>query len=178
MGIRENLLSWHISCTELFRNLFRCAASSVTQLRRTDSSKLPRCKLEVAICLTHPEVALYHQCWSTNCYAIILHTDFAQWTDFDAIWSARRVGAVLPTPVTDRCAEAVHRSGNVELPLLNSRPKLGPAKPTASPERDSPDPIYAAKDQKTEYTANLQLKRPSRNLHTHTTSGHRSTARD
>ena len=58
-----------------------------------------------------------------NYYATIVHADFAQWTDFDAIWSARRVGTVLPTPVTDLCAEAVHRSGNVELSLLNSRPK-------------------------------------------------------
>ena len=32
------------------------------------------------------------------------------------------MGTVLPTSVTDLCAEAVHRSGNVELSLLNSRP--------------------------------------------------------
>ena len=55
----------------------------------------------------HPE---WHfiTCWSTNYCAIIVHADFAQYTDFDAIWSARRMGAVLPTPVTDLCAEAVH----------------------------------------------------------------------
>ena len=83
-----------------------------------------RCKLEVAICFTHPEWHFITSSWSTNYYAIIVHADFAQWTDFDAIWSARRMGTVLPTPVTDLCAEAVHRSGNVELSLLNSRPKI------------------------------------------------------
>jgi len=32
------------------------------------------------------------------------------------------MGTVLPTSVTDLCAEAVHRSGNIELSLLNSQP--------------------------------------------------------
>jgi hypothetical protein len=67
-----------------------------------------RCKLEVAICFTCPEWHFITSCWSTNYYAKIVHADFAQWTDdFDAIWSARRMRTVLPTPVADLCAGAV-----------------------------------------------------------------------
>ena len=104
---------------------------------------MPSCR---CFCFTHPEWHFITSCSSTNyyVYAIIVHADFAQWTDFDAIWSARRMGTVLPTPVTDLCAEAVHRSGNVEFSLLNSRPKrnkMGSHQTHCKPERDKPDRI-------------------------------------
>ena len=51
------------------------------------------------------------------------------------------MGTVLPTSMTDLCAEAVHRSGNIELSLLNSRP-LGSHQTVASPNTTFYDASY------------------------------------
>ena len=95
------------------------------------------------------------------------------------------MGGVIPTPVTDLCAGAVHRSGNVELSLLNSRPKhnkMGSHQTHRKPHFVDSIIYTQQLTKKTESTlrnsrAVLQCpeETPS-NLQT--TSGHCSTARD